>query len=116
VFVALGHLRGIRGHEAPHLLFPLRLYLVRDGYNVGKQYSELQILHVLVQRGKKCGPAADRIPLLRSLPGSLVYAANPRRAFLHRCAIVSGLRSNHSCSAGTPRNVFEFTPPGMVIQ
>jgi hypothetical protein len=49
--LALGHL-GIRGHEAQHLLLQLRIHLVRDRYNRGKQRAEFQILHVLVQHGK----------------------------------------------------------------
>src|SRR5580704_15026755 len=34
----------------------------------------------------------------------------------HRCISVSGFSSNHSCSAAAPRNVFEFSFPGTVIQ
>jgi hypothetical protein len=50
--VALGRLRGLRRHEAQHLLFQLRIHLVRDRHYIGKQRTEFQILHVSVQRCK----------------------------------------------------------------
>ena len=45
---AFGLLGGIRNLEVLHLLLQLRIYLVRDGHNVGKDRTEFQILHVLV--------------------------------------------------------------------
>jgi hypothetical protein len=44
------------------------------------------------------------------------YLGNFRASVLHRCTIVSDLNSNHCCNAGTPRNVFELTSPGSVVQ
>jgi hypothetical protein len=48
--LALRRLRGIRCHEAQHLLLQLRIHLIRDGHNVGKQLAEFQIVRVFVQR------------------------------------------------------------------
>jgi hypothetical protein len=48
--LALDRLGRIRRHKAQHLLLQLRIHLVRDGHNIGKQHAEFQILHVFVQR------------------------------------------------------------------
>jgi hypothetical protein len=52
VLLALGLLGSIRGHEAQHLLFQLRVYLVCNRHNVGEQRVEIQITHVFVQHCK----------------------------------------------------------------
>jgi len=54
--------------------------------------------------------------LVKLCPSACSRGAEERLFVLHRCTIVSGRSSNHSCSAGTPRNVFEFTWPEMFIQ
>jgi hypothetical protein len=53
----------------------------------------------------RCEMGAKRLAVVRSSPSAG-----------HRCTIVSGPSPNHSCNAGTPRKVFEFTSPGRVIQ
>jgi hypothetical protein len=47
--LVLGLLGSICSLEVLHLLLQLRIHLVRDCYNVGKQRGEFQVLHVLVQ-------------------------------------------------------------------
>jgi hypothetical protein len=53
----------------------------------------------------RCEMRAKRLAVVRSSPSAG-----------HRCTIVSGPSPNHSCNAGTPRKVLEFTSPGRVIQ
>jgi hypothetical protein len=42
----------VRGHEPKHLLLQLRIHLVRDGHDVGKQSAEFHLFHVSVQHRK----------------------------------------------------------------
>ena len=49
---------GIRCHEPQHLLLQLRIHLVRNGHNIGKQRAEFQLRHVLVQSRKDGGWAS----------------------------------------------------------
>jgi hypothetical protein len=52
VLLVLGFFGSIRGHETQHLLFQLRVHLVRDRHHVGQQRFEFLLIHVFVQRGK----------------------------------------------------------------
>ena len=59
-------------------------------------------------------PAVSALLSMRSILGTsvdLVIAI-----ISYRCRTVGGPSLNHSCNAGTPRNVLEFTFPGSAIQ
>jgi len=59
--LALGLFGNFCSLEVLHLLPQLRINLVRDGHNVRKQCTELQILHVVVQRRKNADLQQSRL-------------------------------------------------------
>ena len=44
--------RSVRCHEPQHLHLQLRIHLVRDGHNIGKEQAEFQTVRVFLERGK----------------------------------------------------------------